>query len=219
LSPELLDRIGLIAGAVFTVAIFSYLLSDNFLYRIAINIFIGAAAAFILIASVESVLIPWVQSTILAEPFELQRVIIGVLPFLFGVLLLFKFSARLAWLGNLGMVLVIGVGTAVALWGAVIGTLAPLALDVARGFKPDTVLDGLIILIGTVCVLIYFTYLGVRRPTGEVEQLLPIRFTGAIGQAFIAVTLGATYALLIISALTVLINVIVQRLFPLRPGG
>src|SRR2546430_9380445 len=51
---------------------------------------------------------------------------------------------------------------------------------------------------------IYFTYLGVRRPSGDVEQPLFIRGPGIVGQAFIVVTLGATYALLIISALTIL---------------
>ena len=44
MTPETLDRVALIGGAVLTVMIFSYLLGDNFLYRIAISIFIGALA-------------------------------------------------------------------------------------------------------------------------------------------------------------------------------
>ena len=46
MTPETLDRVATIAGAVLTILIFSYLLGDNFLYRIAIHIFIGAAAAY-----------------------------------------------------------------------------------------------------------------------------------------------------------------------------
>ncbi len=53
MTPELLDRIATIAGAVLTVMVFSYLLGDNFLYRIAIYIFIGAAAAYVLIVAVD----------------------------------------------------------------------------------------------------------------------------------------------------------------------
>ena len=46
MTPETLDRTATIAGAVLTLMVFSYLLGDNFLYRIAIHVFIGAAAAY-----------------------------------------------------------------------------------------------------------------------------------------------------------------------------
>lgn len=218
MTPELLDRIGLIAGAVFTVAIFSYLLGDNFLYRIAVNIFIGVTAAFVLITAVESVLIPWINATILAQPLEIPRVAVGLIPLLMGFLLMFKLSPGLSRLGGLGLVFVLGVGTAIALWGAVNGTLIPLVTQTGREFRQNVV-EGFIIIAGTVSVLVYFTYLGIRRQNGEIEQLLPIRVTGAVGRFFLMITFGATYGLLIISALTVLTNVIVERLLILRPGG
>jgi hypothetical protein len=101
------------------------------------------------------------------------------------------------------------------LWGAVIGSLLPLALDAAR--SKGNLIDSLIAIIATISVLMYFTYLGVRRPNGDVEQSLVIRGPGLVGQTFIMITLGATYALLIISALTVLTGVISQRLLILRP--
>lgn len=217
MTPELLNNIGMVVGAVLTLAIFSYLLGDNFLYRIAVHILVGAAAAFILITVVESVLIPWVNQTILAQPVNIPNLILGVVPFIIGLLLLFKFSPRTAGLGNLGLVIVLGVGTAIALFGAIVGTLFPLVLDVTRNFRPGTVLDGLVILIGTVSVLVYFTYLGVRRPNGELEQRLPIRAVGVVGQIFITITLGATYGLLITSALTVLTSTIAERLLILLP--
>lgn len=216
MTPELLDRIGLIAGAILSVMVFSYLLGDNFLYRIAIHIFIGAAAAYVLIVAVESVLIPWFSLTMSNPLGDPIRFALGMLPFIPGVLLLFKFSPRLSRFGNLGLVLVLGVGTAIAIWGAITGTLLPLAIDAAR--RQTNILDTLVAVIGVVTVLVYFTYLGVRRPSGEVEQRLFIRVPGVVGQAFIVITLGATYALLIISALTILTGVIAQRLLALRPG-
>ncbi len=216
MTPDTLDRIGLITGAVLTVMIFSYLLGDNFLYRIAIHIFVGAAAAYVLIVSVESVLLPWIDVTLLHPATPTLRVI-GLIPLLLGLLLLFKFSTRLSRFGNVGLVAILGVGTALALWGAVNGTLVPLLGDAARG--QDNILDTLIVVIGTVTVLIYFTYWGIRRPSGEIEQFPLIRKPwGMIGQAFIVVTLGATYGLLIISALTILTGVITQRLLILKPG-
>ncbi|MEP7287624.1 MAG: hypothetical protein ABI947_17865 [Chloroflexota bacterium] len=215
MTPETLERIATIAGAVLTVMVFSYLLGDNFLYRIAISIFIGASAAYVLIVALESVIIPWIQLTFDPAGTILQKVI-GALPLVIGLLLLLKAVPSLSRLGNLGLVAVLGVGTALALWGAITGTLLPLITDSAR--RQDNILDSLIAIIGTITVLIYFTYLGVRRPNGDVEQPAFIRAPGLVGQTFIMITLGATYGLLIISALTVLTSVIAQRLLILRPG-
>lgn len=219
MNPQTLQTIGTVAGFVLTVCIFSYLLGDNFLYRIAIHIFIGAAAGYVLIVAVESVLIPWINITVLAQPVDSARLIFGLMPFLIGVLLLLKGSPRFSRLGDLGLVIVLGVGVALALWGAIAGTLIPLTNDAARGFRPQTIFDGLIALIGTITVLVYFTYIGARRPDGQTRQILPVRFTGLVGQAFIVVTLGATYALLIISALTILSGVITSRVLVFPLGG
>lgn len=217
-SPLTLSNIALVVAAVLTLMIFSYLLGDNFLYRIAIHVFVGAAAAYILIVSVELVLIPWVNLTLIGG-FSNSNFLIGLIPILIGVLLLFKVSPRLSRFGNLGLAFVLGIGGAVAIWGAVTGTLLPLASGAARAFTPANVVDGLIILIGTVCTLIYFTYVGVRRPSGQIVQALPITFAARIGQGFIIVTLGATYALVILSALTIFTGVIVNRLLPLLNRG
>jgi hypothetical protein len=216
LTPQQLDQIGLIVGAVMSLAVFSYLLGDNALYRIAIHVFIGAAAAFVLIVATESVLIPWINTWILAQPPDLPRIIFGLLPFLLGWLLLIKLTARFARFGVVAFAIVLGVGTAVALWGAIGGTLLPLVSSAASTFRPATLVEGLIMLVGTISVLVYFTYIGVRRASGDVEQLLPVRLVGRLGQAFISITLGATYALLIISAISVLTGIVADRFMVFR---
>jgi hypothetical protein len=216
LTTATLDQAAMIAGAVLTIMVFSYLLGDNFLYRIAIHVLIGAAAAYVLIVAVESVLIPWIN-LMLRDPLgDTSRFALGLMPFIPALLLLFKFSPRLSRFGNVGLAIVVGVGTALALWGAITGTLLPVAIDSAR--RQANILDSVIALIGTVTVLVYFTYLGVHRPSGESEQRLFVRVPGVVGQAFLVITLGATYALLIISALTILTGVIAQRLLVLKPG-
>ena len=219
MTPELLNRIALVLGAVLSIMIFSYLLGDNFLYRIAIHILIGAAAAYTLIVAVESVLIPWYNLTMRDPMGAPQNFVIGLVPFLIGILLLFKLTPRFSRVGNIGLAVLLGVGTALALWGAIVGTAIPLALQTARGFTPQTLVEGFLVLTGTVTVLVYFTYLGVRRTSGDVEQILPVRLTGLIGQAFIVIALGATYALLITTALTILSSTIAEHLIALKPGG
>lgn len=217
MNPDTFQNVATVAGAVLTLMVFSYLLGDNFLYRFAIHVLIGAAAAYILITAVENVLIPWVNVMILTPPIQPTRAAVGLLPFMVGILLFFKSSPRFMRLGNLGLMIVLGIGTGLALWGAISGTLFPLSLETIRDFTPQNVINGLIALVGTVTVLVSFTYIGVRRGSGEVEQILPVRATGLVGRGFLMVTLGATYGLLIISALTVLTGVIAQRLLALLP--
>jgi hypothetical protein len=154
---------------------------------------------------------------ILSQPVQPSRLAVGLVPFLIGILLFFKSSTRFMRLGNLGLMVVLGVGTGLALWGAISGTLFPLSLETIRDFTPQNVINGLIALVGTLTVLVYFTYIGVRRGSGEIEQILPVRAAGLVGRGFLMVTLGATYGLLIISALTVLTGVIAQRLLALLP--
>ena len=216
MTADTLNNVAIIAGAILTVMIFTYLLGDNFLYRIAIHMFIGAAAAFTLIVAVEGVLVPWFQLTLSNPAGNIPQTIIGVIPLLIGLLLLLKLNPGFSRVGNLGLAAILGVGTALALWGAITATLLPLTLDAAR--SQSNILDTLVVVIGTVTVLAYFTYLGVRRPSGDVEQSLIVRLPGMVGQTFIMITLGATYGLLIISALTILTSVIAQRLLILKPG-
>ncbi|MCC7207294.1 MAG: hypothetical protein IT323_08310 [Anaerolineae bacterium] len=217
MNPDTFQQVATVTGAVLTLMVFSYLLGDNFLYRIAIHVLIGAAAAYILLTAVENVLIPWVNVMILGQPVQLTRAGVGLLPFMVGILLFFKSSTRFIRLGNLGLMIVLGIGTGLALWGAISGTLFPLSLETIRDFTPQNVINGLIALVGTLTVLVYFTYIGVRRSSGEIEQILPVRAAGLVGRGFLMVTLGATYGLLIISAVTVLTGVIAQRLLPLLP--
>ena len=216
MTPETLERFATIIGAVLTVMIFSYLLGDNFLYRIAVHIFVGAAAAYTLIVAVESVIYPWITRTMSAPLTNIPQTVLGALPFIIGLLLLLKMLPGLSRFGNLGLAAILGIGTALALWGAITGTLVPLVTETAR--SPGDILDWLVAVIGTVTVLVYFTYLGVRRPSGDIEQSLIVRVPGMVGQTFLMITLGATYGLLIISALTILTDVIANRLLILKPG-
>ena len=51
------------------------------------------------------------------------------------MLLLFKSSPRLAPVGDLGLAFVIGVGMAVAMVGAVAGTVVPLAREAGQAHR------------------------------------------------------------------------------------
>lgn len=216
MTPETLDLIAGWAGLVLTLLIFSYLLSDNFLYRIAVHILVGVAAGYIAIVAVESVLVPWVNTTILADQGDRDAAtmtavrVVGTIPLLFGALLLFKFSARFATIGNLGLALLIGVGTAVAIVGAIIGTVIPLAREAGNAIG-DSAVNGMIILVGVITTLIYFQYLAVQRD-GQIRRPRFLRLLSVIGQGFISIALGALYAGAIITSLTIFSDVFREQL-------
>jgi hypothetical protein len=194
------DEIGLWAGFVLTLMVFSYILGDNFLYRLAVYVFVGLAAGYIAIVTVESVLIPWFDTTIGSD--DVGTYVIGLIPALLAALLLLKTSSRLGRLGNLGIAVLIGVGTAVALVGALTGTLLPLAAATAAEGGGD-LLNAVVIFVGVASSLIYFQYLARRRPDGEVRRRLVVQAISRVGQGFIVVTLGALYAAAILTSLTI----------------
>jgi hypothetical protein len=194
------DGIGLWIGFILTLMVFSYLLGDNFLYRLAIYVFVGLAAGFVTILMLDSVLLPWVRATLLSG--ETSGQIAGAVPLLLGLLLLLKASARFNRLGNLGLAFVVGIGTAVALVGAISGTLLPLA-NATSGSVATDALNGFILVIGVISTLIYFQYQARRDGAGATRRGLVIRAVGAVGQGFIVVTLGALYGGAILSGLVI----------------
>jgi hypothetical protein len=223
------DQLGLWVGFVLTLMVFSYLLGDNFLYRLATYVFVGLAAGFITIVTVESVLLPWIRVTLIDG--DMNRRVLGAIPLLIGFLLLLKGTERFNRLGNLGLAFIVGIGTAVALVGAISGTLLPLANatagsvgGVAGGVASNVdALNGFILVIGVVSTLIYFQYLARRTPSGAptgtsrgaTRRGLIIRAVGAVGQGFIVVTLGALYGGAILSGLVIFserIAFILQRI-------
>jgi hypothetical protein len=196
------EQVGLWIGFIFTLMIFSYVLGDNILYRLAVYVFVGLAAGYITIVTVESVILPWMRGTLLAPETGIGGMVIGIIPFILGLLLLLKTSPRFGRAGNIAIAFIIGVGTAVALVGAISGTLLPLAMSTGSSVRVD-VLNGFLIFLGVASTLIYFQYLARRKPNGEIQRGLLVRFFGGVGQAFIVVTLGAIYAGAILTSLTI----------------
>jgi hypothetical protein len=215
-TPDTLDLIGGWASLVLTLLVFSYLLGDNVLYRLAVYLLVGAAAGYTVVVAVESVLLPWLNETLLVEAAGREEAAvtalraIGTMPFLFGALLLFKYSPRLAPVGDLGLAFIIGVGVAVALVGAVAGTLVPLVRETADSMADDT-LDGVVMVVGVTTTLLFFQYLAVER-AGRVGRPRWLQPLSLVGQVFITLTLAALYAGAILTSLAIFSDVIRQQL-------
>jgi len=203
---------------VLTLMVFSYVLGDlplvRNLYRIAVYIFVGMTAAFTVIVTFEGVILPYLQdiqnpATSWTPLGNVADIVIFFTALLFGLLLLLKPIGRLAWLTNSVFAIVIVVGAAVAVIGAITGTLFPLVRtsttlpDNVVG-NPSALLNISVIFLGTVTSLIYFQYQAKETNTGEVKQGILIRRLSTIGKVFIVTTLGAIYATALLTSLTIL---------------
>lgn len=195
----MLQEIGLWAGFILTLMVFSYVLGDNFLYRIAVYAFVGLSAGYVAIVTYTSVLLPWLQETIFSG--NLGQIVIGFIPLVLGSLLLLKGAGRLGWLAGVTLALLMGVGAAIALVGSVSGTLIPLTLEPTRSGL--TLPNFLISVIAVVCSLFYFMYLAKPTPSGQPRRSLPVAVMATVGEAVIVITFGTLYAAAILSSLTV----------------
>lgn len=211
MTPENLDLIAGWVSLVLTLLVFSYILGDNVLYRLALHVLVGVAAGYTVVVATESVLIPWLNETLLAASDGRSTAtmmairMVGVIPFLLAALLLLKYSTRFAPIGNLGLGVIIGVGVAVAIIGAIAGTVIPLVREAGESVD-DGAVNGIITLIGVITTLIYFQYAAVERE-GDLVRPRLFRAASAVGRFFITLTLGALYAGAILTSLAIFSDV------------
>jgi hypothetical protein len=218
IPPGLLDFISAGASFVITIFILSYLFGDNILFRLAIYVFVGAAAGYVAAVASTEVLYP-----ALVQPFfsgvaldVAQAIRIGV-PLLGSVLLLFKVFPRLSHLGQLPMAYLVGVGAAVTIGGAVLGTLLPQISATIDGFDlfsagtsgidaAVTFFNGGLVLLGVIGTLAYFHFGATQSVDGSVRRNPIVNILAWIGRVFIAVTFGVLFAGVYMAALTALIE-------------
>ncbi len=211
LSANFIDLVTGGISFLLTVMVLSYLIGDNPLFRIAIYIFIGVSAGYVAAVTWHQVLRPQLIVPLLTG--TLAERLLLIIPLLLGLLLLFKLSPRTASLGTPSMAFLVGVGAAVAIGGAVMGTLFPqtgaamnaLKLSGAGQFWLERLSEGLIMLVGTITALVYFHFGARATPTGPQRGKI-IGILGRVGQVFIAITFGVLFAGVFVAAMTALIE-------------
>ena len=205
-----IDLISALVGLILTLMVFSYLIGDNPLFRIAIYLFIGAASGYAATIVWHYVLVPKLfQPVATFNP-------LAVVPLVFGISLLAKLFPRTSWIGSFTMAILVGVGAAAAIGGALIGTLLPQAQAAIDGFDISTagsgleaasrLLEGAIMLGGTVFTLASFHFSASRGADGAPARNRIIDGIAWVGRIFIAITFGVLFAGVYMSALTAMIE-------------
>lgn len=205
-----MDMIWMLVAFLLTLLIFSYLLGDNVLFRLATYLFVGISAGVLTVMVIDQVLVPRLLNVLLAGDFS--RILLVLPAFILGLLLFFKLSPRLSNLGNPSMAYLVGAGAAVVIGGAVLGTLfgqASATFKLATGAPESTpgwvrLLEGIILVVGTVTTLAYFNFGAVSRSTEAPRRAMLVGWLSRIGQVFLAITLGALFAGVFSASLTAL---------------
>ena len=196
-----------------TISVFLYLVGDNFLFRASIYVFVGVSAGYVAALVWNQVLTPQLIEPIL---FGSADVKIYVALFLV-ILLLMKAFPPLSKLGTPPLALMVGVGAAIAIAGAVTGTLFPQILAAINIFDLEAVKaheishlrqvsKGIVMMLGTVSTLIYFQFSAKKCDDGKYRRNPVTKALAFIGKIFIAITLGAIFAGVLSAALTALIE-------------
>lgn len=205
LPLETADLIAGVLGFLFTVALLSYLIDDNPLYRVALHIFIGVSVGYGTLVVAYQVILPR-----LAEPLQSGSPVemgLALMPLALFLFLALKLSPRTARLGNISTAFLLGVGTAIAVGGAVFGTLIPQMQATWLSILPGAAggfLNNLIVIVGTVTALLSFQFWWFGREGNE--ERLPatvMKWLSTVGQGFVVVALGTVYGGLILSGIAV----------------
>jgi len=217
------DLINLVTGLIsflFTLLIFSYVLGDNPLFRVAVYIFVGVSSGYIAVVALWQVIVPRLVYPLMAAISSGNMVDLGLmLALLFAVfLLLMKASPSLSGMGRIVVAFLVGVGAAVTLAGALTGTLIPQVLGAINAFDMtsvrgkdigyfiEAVTNGVIVLAGTVLTLAYFHFGARFKADGSKHRLGLIEAMAWGGRVFIGIALGVVFAGVYSAALTALIE-------------
>ncbi len=198
----------LIVSFLVTLLIFSYIFGDNPLFRLASYAFVGVAAGYTALLVVYQVLWPK-----LVQPLMGGNLLLLV-PLGLGIILLLKLFPRYARFGSLPMSFLVGVAGAVAIGGAVIGTILGQVQGAVNNFdfsqpvaNPTlTLVEAVLVLIGTICTLAYFHFGARVKNEQPPARPVYVETLAQIGQLFLAITLGSVFAGVFAAAITALIE-------------
>jgi MFS family permease len=181
---------GIVAGLL-TLMVFSYLLGANPLWRIAQSLLVGVSVGYVTLVVLTQVIAPQVARIVRPDAtMEASDQWLAVVPVALGLLLLMRLAFPGAWPASFGLNLVVVVGAALALGGALAGTIVPQSLDTIRKLdlnNPYALVGNIVLVAGVVCALAYFAF--GARPSGV--RPAPIQAMSVAGRWVLVIAFGA----------------------------
>jgi len=199
------DLIGLIIGLTLTLFIYSYLfIGDKFPYRLAIHILVGASAAYAAVVIVRQLFLPWYET--ITQNSTPTTAIYWLVPVILTLFLLLRRLPTASWLGNNTLAFFVGVGAAIALVGALTGTLWPqISSGPVNG--TNTAVRTIIVAVLTGATLLTFQFTTFRASSDGVwAQSSLQKGIAASGRVVLMITFGALFAAVLNTSFILLAN-------------
>lgn len=175
-SVELWKLSTVLIGGVATLAVFSFLIKENPIYRFFEHLFIGIAAGLGLVVSVKNFLWPKILLPLLgldivvypdgtlSKPYQ-PWLLLYIVPMLFGLLYYTIYFQRYAWMSKLVIGFSLGASGGLAFKGffneitpQIVGSFKPLLVFGASGLDLKSSLSNCIFVFTLVSVMFYFFF-------------------------------------------------------------
>jgi hypothetical protein len=209
--------VGLWVAFALTLMVYCYLGRDipffNAVYRIAAYAFVGVALGYGAVMAWHGVLLPRLMVPLTGGS------VAHLVPLVLCLLLLSRVKRSWSGLGNLTIAFLFGVGAALAVGGALIGTLIPQTraafvslnpehyreLATMEGALPTSyALDAFLLALGTISTLLYFYF--TRGQERHPVARGAVHLAAGFGKVFLMFTFGALFATAAISRISLLVD-------------
>ncbi|HOD17486.1 MAG TPA: hypothetical protein PKJ14_02425 [Candidatus Cloacimonadota bacterium] len=191
--------LGVWLGAFFTLCIFSFLYKDNPFYKLAEQIFVGLSAGYWFIYTIYSILIPNLFTKLQTD---FSRNTILLIPGILGVMMLLRLIPKLEWLSLYPISLVIGTSAGISILrymkSDVLSQLTATMMNPLKQGSIDAIIGSFILIIGTICVIMYFYFS--RKQEGVLAA------TSKIGIWFLMISFGASFGYTVMARISLLIG-------------
>jgi hypothetical protein len=207
--------IGLWIAAFFTLAIFSFLYSDNPFYKVAESVLVGVSAGYWMVVGFWDVLVPnligrlwpsmvqaWAMPGLAGA--EAERDLWYIVPLVLGIMLLWRLAPRGGWIARWPLSFIVGTFAGLQLIGFLHGdflaqirnTILPLAVFDAGTFDVWGSLRNVLIVGGVLCAVTYFFFSFEHKgAVGRVAQ---------VGIWFLMITFGAAFGYTVMGRIALL---------------
>lgn len=195
------ELLGLWVAAILTLMVYSFLIADNPLFRLAEHLLVGTALGYAVLVVLQRFLAPSIARVLSPTVHPVSRVMTG-LGILWGLLLWLWLVRPVRWLSSWPLAIVFGVGAALAIGGALMGTLIPQARATMLPLGGANWWENLVTVVVVLAGLTYFFFIsGQDRRGGKV-----LVWVSRFGRWCLMVALGAFLGTRAISLLSALVE-------------
>ncbi len=193
----ILPFLWLTLGAILTLFTFSFLYKDNPLYKFAEHLVVGVSAGYFVVLLFWTSLKPKLIDTVF---YNFSNEWFYILPGILGIMMLLRFSRKLAWVSRYPIAVYIGIGSGLAIplnmQNFVNRQLSATMIPV--GFGNWTDFWNIFIVVGVICGVIYFFFS--KEHTGVFGGM------AKIGIWVLMIGFGASFGFTVMARISLFVN-------------